>query len=142
MIGILIWFLCGIVACMIGAGKGEGCLSFIVGFLLGPFGILIAIFSKGDRETCPYCKELVHKDAIVCKHCGRNLKPPTSAKSWRDPVDEWDRKQAREQAAARQRPAAADEKNPCPHCGALIKVNGLKAGKYVCPTCKGQIEIE
>jgi len=26
---VLIWLLCGIVAAIIGAGKGEGCLAFI-----------------------------------------------------------------------------------------------------------------
>ena len=69
MIYVFIWLMCGIVAAMIGSKKGEGCLSFIVGVFLGPFGILIAIFSKGDRMSCPFCKELINKNAIVCPHC-------------------------------------------------------------------------
>jgi len=67
--GIVIWFLCGIVAAMIGGKKGEGCAALIVGVIFGPFGIVFAILSKGNRKTCPYCKELVHKDASVCPYC-------------------------------------------------------------------------
>ena len=58
---------------MIGSRKGEGCAAFIFGVLLGPFGIVFAIFSKGNRKACPFCKELVHRDAIVCPHCQREV---------------------------------------------------------------------
>jgi len=71
---LFLWLLCGIAAAMIGSQKGEGCAGFMAGVLLGPFGILIALFSKGNRKTCPYCKELIHKDAAVCKHCQRDVK--------------------------------------------------------------------
>jgi hypothetical protein len=70
---VIIWILCGIVAAMIGAKKGMGSSAFVVGFLLGPFGILIALLSKGDRRSCLYCKEWIHKDATVCPHCQRKL---------------------------------------------------------------------
>jgi hypothetical protein len=66
---VIFWILCGVVAAVIGANKGAGTAGFIIGFLLGPFGILIMIFSKGDRRSCPYCKEWIHKDATVCPHC-------------------------------------------------------------------------
>lgn len=68
-----LWILCGIIAAMIGSKKGEGCLAFILGVILGPFGILIALFSTGNRIQCPYCKELIHKDANVCPHCQREV---------------------------------------------------------------------
>lgn len=73
---IILWFLCGVVAAMIGSKKGEGCGAFFLGILLGPFGILIAVFSRGNRKTCPHCKESVHKDASVCSHCQREIKEP------------------------------------------------------------------
>jgi uncharacterized membrane protein YvbJ len=28
---------------------------------------------KGDRTTCPFCKELIHKDAMRCAHCQKEL---------------------------------------------------------------------
>lgn len=69
----IVWILCGIVAAMIGQGKGEGCLSFFLGVLLGPFGILIAIFSKGNRKQCPACKEFIHKEAVKCPKCQTDI---------------------------------------------------------------------
>lgn len=69
---------------MIASGKGNsGCGGFALGALLGPIGLLIAFFSSddenekrrrmGDTKKCPYCAEYVKQDAIICKHCGRNL---------------------------------------------------------------------
>lgn len=67
------WLVCGLIAAMIGGGKGEGCLGFIVGVLFGPFGILIALFSSGNRVACPFCAEKINKKAKVCPHCQRDL---------------------------------------------------------------------
>jgi hypothetical protein len=40
---------------------------------------------KHDKEAirsglrrCPYCAELVRSEAIVCKHCGRDIQPNKS----------------------------------------------------------------
>jgi len=71
---ILLWLLFGFISAIVGAKKGEGCLGFIFGVLLGPIGLLIVIASSGNRKICPYCKSKVHKDALVCPHCQRDLK--------------------------------------------------------------------
>jgi hypothetical protein len=73
MVFVLIWLLCGVVAAMIGNKKGEGCGAFVVGALFGPFGILFALLSSGNRKTCPFCKEQIHKDAVVCPRCQREI---------------------------------------------------------------------
>lgn len=70
---IFIGLLCGVIAAMIGSRKGEAFVGFVVGFLLGPFGILIELFSKGKRTLCPFCKELVNCSATICKHCRSKL---------------------------------------------------------------------
>jgi len=36
MTALVVWILCGVIAAIIGAKKGEGCLAFIAGILLGP----------------------------------------------------------------------------------------------------------
>ena len=80
----LIWIGLGIIGSLIASGKGNsGCGGFALGVLLGPIGILIALFSSdnekvkrqrsGDTKKCPYCAEYVKEDAVVCKHCGRDL---------------------------------------------------------------------
>jgi len=77
---ILIWLvfgiIFGIIGAMIGSSKGEGCFGFLICVLLGPLGLLIVIFMKGVRKTCPYCKELIHKDAMVCPKCQRDMPTP------------------------------------------------------------------
>jgi len=67
------WFICAIVGGMIGERKGETLAGFLFGLLFGPLGILIEVFSKGNRMACPYCKELVHPDATVCPHCQKDI---------------------------------------------------------------------
>jgi len=62
---VILWILCGVVAAMIAAKKGVARAGFYAGLFLGPIGILIAIFSKGDRKSCSYCnqRELVRSCA-------------------------------------------------------------------------------
>ncbi len=47
---VVIWFICGIIAAAIGSSKGEGFVGFIIGFILGPLGIIAAILSSGNRK--------------------------------------------------------------------------------------------
>jgi len=32
--------------------------------------------ASGARNKCPFCAELIKPEAIVCKHCGRDLPKP------------------------------------------------------------------
>lgn len=90
MIYFLIWIGLGVIGAMIANSKGNsGCSGFVLGVLLGPIGLLITYFSSdnestkrersGNTKKCPYCAEFVKQEAIVCKHCGRNLREDASS---------------------------------------------------------------
>lgn len=87
---LFIWFLCAILTAVIFNAKGRNPVAgFFLGFLLGIFGLIIAAclprvegnieakkLSTGIAKACPFCAELVRLEAVVCKHCGRDLPPP------------------------------------------------------------------
>jgi ribosomal protein L37AE/L43A len=105
---------------------------FIVGVLLGPFGILIALFSQGNRKTCPHCRELIHKDATVCSHCQRDLvakavPPRVVLAATALPV-------VATPPPTKPEPAV-DATMPCPLCGKNLWIGTLKRGENYCRHC-------
>lgn len=59
---------------------------FALGFLFGLLGIVVALFIPPDKDVieqkkyisgqlarCPYCKEYIKKDAVICKHCHHTI---------------------------------------------------------------------
>jgi hypothetical protein len=99
IIGLIFWFVCGLVASTMFESRGHsGCSGFLLGFLFGPLGIVIAAVTPptqatvqqnqqaldsrrlvtGELKRCPYCAELVKRQAIVCRYCGRDLTTPSA----------------------------------------------------------------
>ena len=85
---ILFWLVGCFVAAAIAGNKGRSEVGFFfIAALLSPLlGILIALVAKpdvrkleqqqlrsGKTKKCPYCAELVKREANVCKHCGRGV---------------------------------------------------------------------
>lgn len=87
MIYVFVWLLCGVIAAAIYSRKGRpGAAAFIVGVLLGPLGVLLALLSSTDTaaveraalasgasKKCPHCGEIVRAEASVCRYCQRDL---------------------------------------------------------------------
>lgn len=76
---LFVWLLCGIAAAMVASSKGRSAGGwFFLGLILGPFGLLFALLAgkegpaEGERK-CPFCAEFIKREAIVCKHCGRDV---------------------------------------------------------------------
>jgi hypothetical protein len=84
----LFWLLFAIVVAIIASSRGRGGFGwFVLAVVISPLLAIILVFGlknlKVDANApnpnthvkCPDCKELVLKEASVCKHCGCKLKP-------------------------------------------------------------------
>ena len=73
MIRILIFaLLSGIVSAMLAGYRGDNKRTgFILGAVLGPFGVAIVFFMAGIR--CPHCRHQISSKARICRVCSTPL---------------------------------------------------------------------
>lgn len=76
MIYLIIWCSFGIGGAIVASNRGgNGFVYFILGFIFGPIGFLLA-FTEGVK--CPYCQSKINKKALVCPRCQKE-QPAKSA---------------------------------------------------------------
>jgi hypothetical protein len=72
-----VWLVVGLICALVGTGlavsKGSGAAGFFLGLLLGPFGVLLALLLPEEGVRCAFCKGVVGKGAVKCRHCGSDL---------------------------------------------------------------------
>ena len=115
---IVFWFAVAIVVGMYASSKGRsGFGYFLLSCLLSPIiGFLFAAIASpnrekaeqyalrsGDLRKCPFCAELVKKEAIVCKHCGRDFEKKQPATEPTKPKPAYPRSEAPMPRSARKR---------------------------------------
>lgn len=87
-----LWIICAIVAAVIASSKGRSAFGwFLLGCLISIFAVILVavlpsqkpaavlagaeVASPATHVRCPDCKELVLREALVCKHCHAKLIP-------------------------------------------------------------------
>ena len=85
---ILFWLFFSVIIAVYASKKGHNAVStFVISIFLSPVvGFLVTVvrdanhealeadsIAKGKQKKCPYCAELVKAEAIICKHCGKDL---------------------------------------------------------------------
>ncbi len=63
-----------LLAVIIGYCKGNIVAGVLLGYVLGPIGVIILLLSK-DRKMlpCPECSHKIHRHSYQCPHCNQKV---------------------------------------------------------------------
>jgi energy-coupling factor transporter transmembrane protein EcfT len=72
----------GLIVGIIAKLKSRGFwIWWLYGFLIFPIALIHVIFVSNGKPRCPHCAERIHKEAKVCRFCGRDI-PPIPVKTF------------------------------------------------------------
>jgi uncharacterized membrane protein YeaQ/YmgE (transglycosylase-associated protein family) len=83
---LILCFVCGAIGGMCAENRGRGPAGFLLGFLLGPLGIVLALFLPEDRK------------AIEAGKPGRPVKRVRPEYKKRDPIEEFEERERAKKA--------------------------------------------
>jgi RNA polymerase subunit RPABC4/transcription elongation factor Spt4 len=134
---LVVWILLSILATRIAERKGRsGAIYFLVSFFLTPVvGLLMAAIAKprqaaASQRRCPFCAELLKREAKGCRFCGKHLPEVESPQdqsegqrfegrseyeAWKAAIAELGRARSDELRLA------AGNQRGCPYCAELVK---------------------
>jgi hypothetical protein len=76
MVVVIAWFVLSIFLGLLAGSRGRNQLGwFLLSLLISPLLALVGlmVLPEGGLAHRRFCKESVKPDAVVCKHCGRDL---------------------------------------------------------------------
>jgi len=69
-----VWLIFAILVGVWASSKGRSFLGWmLLAILFSPLLASLLLLIKGSARRCPFCRGGVPKEALVCRHCGRNL---------------------------------------------------------------------
>ena len=75
----LMWCALGVIAALVASSRGGSAgAGLLIGLLLGPIGIIVALF---EGTPCPHCRSRINSKATVCPKCQRKIVVEPSAAS-------------------------------------------------------------
>lgn len=59
---------------VVGALKGRLIAGILLGYVLGPMGLVVILLSKDQRMIpCPHCGQKTHHHSYHCQHCNEKV---------------------------------------------------------------------
>ncbi|MCL1140605.1 hypothetical protein [Shewanella pneumatophori] len=63
-----------VLSTVIGYSKGNVVAGALLGYVLGPIGVLLLLFSKDRRMLpCPECASKIHRHSYFCPQCQQKV---------------------------------------------------------------------